>query len=170
MYYINQNKQTNNFSLMSTFNLTYIIYVPIVTGREKMNPLTVRVYDSDLSKVVHRFLDMCPTSGPNCGTAEVIYKKMDEAMQKNAIPWRNCVSLSVDIAPVNTGARNSIASRAHQEHGSIYIHGCPCHIIRPNTAKQAGQAFLEVSCLRPSVCLMPNVTSNRLLCCAVMNQ
>ncbi|XP_049441884.1 uncharacterized protein LOC125894500 [Epinephelus fuscoguttatus] len=113
------------------------------TGREKMNPLTVRVYDSDLSKVVHRFLDMCPTSGPNCGTAEVIYKKMDEALLKNAIPWRNCVSLSVDNAPVSTGARNSIASRIHQEHASIYIHGCPCHIIH-NTAKQAGQAFLEV--------------------------
>ncbi|KAK1887302.1 Zinc finger BED domain containing protein 5 [Dissostichus eleginoides] len=33
---------------------------------------------------------MCPTSGPSCGTAEVIYQKMDEALQKNAIPWRNC--------------------------------------------------------------------------------
>ncbi|XP_033932843.1 uncharacterized protein [Pseudochaenichthys georgianus] len=52
------------------------------TGREKMNPLTVRVYDSSTSKVVHRFLDMCPTSGPSCGTAEVIYQKMDEALQK----------------------------------------------------------------------------------------
>ncbi|XP_028303727.1 uncharacterized protein LOC114463975 isoform X6 [Gouania willdenowi] len=113
------------------------------TGREKMNLLTVRVYDNDLSKVVHRFLDMCSTSRPNCGTAEMIYKKMDEALQKNAIPWRNCVSLSVDNARVNTGDKNSIASRIHQEHASIYIHGCPCHIIH-NTAKQAGQAFLEV--------------------------
>ncbi|XP_071061695.1 protein FAM200B-like [Pseudochaenichthys georgianus] len=113
------------------------------TGREKMNPLTVRVYDSSTSKVVHRFLDMCPTSGPSCGTAEVIYQKMDEALQKNAIPWRNCVSLSVDNAPVNTGARNSIASRILKEHGSIYIHGCPCHVIH-NTAKQAGLGFLEV--------------------------
>ncbi|KAK1897877.1 Zinc finger BED domain containing protein 5 [Dissostichus eleginoides] len=86
---------------------------------------------------------MCPTSGPSCGTAEVIYQKMDEALQKNAIPWRNCVSLSVDNAPVNTGARNSIASRILKEHGSIYIHGCPCHIIH-NTAKEAGLGFLEV--------------------------
>ncbi|XP_033967957.2 uncharacterized protein [Pseudochaenichthys georgianus] len=113
------------------------------TGREKMYPLTVRVYDSFTSKVVHRFLDMCPTSGPSCGTAEVIYQKMDEALQKNTIPWRNCVSLSVDNAPVNTGARNSIASRILKEHGSIYIHGCPCHVIH-NTAKQAGLGFLEV--------------------------
>jgi len=121
-----------------------MIHVPIVTGREKLNPLGVWLYDSDRSTVVHRFLDMCPTSGPNCGTAKVIFKKMDEALQKNAIPWRNCVSLSIDNAPVNTGARNSIVYRIHQEHASIYIHGCPCHIIH-NTAKQAGQAFLEVS-------------------------
>ncbi|KAJ3581227.1 hypothetical protein NHX12_016891 [Muraenolepis orangiensis] len=86
---------------------------------------------------------MCPTSGPSCVTAEVIYLKMDEALQKNAIPWRNCVSLSVDNAPVNTGARNSIASRILKEHGNIYIHGCPCYIIH-NTAKQAGLGFLEV--------------------------
>lgn len=34
----------------------------IVTGLEKMNPLTVRIFDTN--KVVHRFLDMCTTSGP----------------------------------------------------------------------------------------------------------
>ena len=99
------NKHTQ-FQLMHTFNVLYII-----AGREKMNPLTVRVYDSDTKKVVHRFLDMCPTSGPNCSTADAIFQKMEEALQKHAIPWTNCVSLSVDNAPVNTGARNSIASR-----------------------------------------------------------
>ncbi|KAK1903218.1 Light-independent protochlorophyllide reductase subunit B [Dissostichus eleginoides] len=91
------------------------------TGREKMNPLTVRVYDSYSSKVVHRFLDMCPTSGPSCGTAEVIYQKMDEALQKS----------------------HTMEKLILKEHGSIYIHGCPCHIIH-NTAKQAGLGFLEV--------------------------
>ncbi|KAK1898802.1 Methionine-rich protein [Dissostichus eleginoides] len=96
------------------------------TGREKMNPLTVRVYDSYTSKVVHRFLDMCPTSGPSCGTAEVIYQKMDEALQK-------CHTMEKLIL---------------KEHGSIYIHGCPCHIIH-NTAKEAGLGFLEVCVFDP---------------------
>ncbi|CAM4573185.1 unnamed protein product [Leuciscus chuanchicus] len=116
------------------------------TGLEKMNPLTVRIFDSN--KVVHRFFDMCTTSGRSCGTAEVIYKKINDTLQESNIPWRNCVGLSIDNAPLNTGANNSFAARMLRENGSIYIHGCPCHIIH-NTAKQAGQKFLEISGFDP---------------------
>ncbi|KAK1899065.1 Protein FAM200A [Dissostichus eleginoides] len=35
-----------------------------------------------------------------------------------------------------------------KENGSIYIHGCPCHIIH-NTAKHAGQKFMEISGFDP---------------------
>ncbi|KAK1875833.1 Histone acetyltransferase mst2 [Dissostichus eleginoides] len=65
------------------------------TGLEKMNPLTVRIFDTN--KVVHR---------------------------------------------------NSISARMLKENGSIYIHGCPCHIIH-NTAKHAGQKFMEISGFDP---------------------
>ncbi|XP_039511923.1 uncharacterized protein LOC120467181 [Pimephales promelas] len=68
--------------------------------------------------------------------------------EKNAISWGNCASLSIDNAPVNTGAKNSISSRALNENGNIYIHGCPCHIIH-NTAKHAGQRFLDVTGFDP---------------------
>ncbi|KAK0151138.1 Protein FAM200B [Merluccius polli] len=116
------------------------------TGLQKMNPLTVRIFDTN--KVVHRFLDMCTTSGQHCGTAEVIYKKINDTLQENNIPWRNCVGLSIDNAPVNTGAKNSIAARMLRENGSICIHGCPCHIIH-NTAKHAGQKFMEITGFDP---------------------
>lgn len=114
----------------------------IVTGLEKMNPLTVRVFDTN--KVVHRFLDMCTTSGKSCGTADVIYQKINDILTENSIPWTNCVGLSVDNAPVNIGAKNSIVAKLLQENPSIYILGCPCHIVH-NTVKHAGQRFLEVS-------------------------
>nr|XP_043872485.1 uncharacterized protein LOC122761339 isoform X2 [Solea senegalensis] len=116
------------------------------TGLEKMNPITVRIFDT--TKVVHRFLDMCTTSGRSSGTAEVIYKKINDVLRENNIPWRNCVGLSIDNAPVNTGAKNSISGRMLKENNSIYLHGCPCHIIH-NTARQAGQRFLEISGFDP---------------------
>lgn len=48
------------------------LYV-VIAGREKINPITVHLYDT---KRVHRFLDMCTTtSGPKCSTAEIIYQR-----------------------------------------------------------------------------------------------
>ncbi|KAK0152710.1 Protein FAM200B [Merluccius polli] len=116
------------------------------TGLEKMNPLTVRIFDT--TKVVHRFLDMCTTSGRSCGTADVIYKKINDVLVEYNIPWKNCVGLSVDNAAVNIGSKNSIGAKLLRENPSIYIHGCPCHIIH-NTAKKAGQSFLEISGFDP---------------------
>ena len=45
------------------------------TGLNKMNPLTVRIFDINCGKVDTRFLDMCTTRGVDAATAEAILAK-----------------------------------------------------------------------------------------------
>ncbi|KAK6466623.1 hypothetical protein HHUSO_G36086, partial [Huso huso] len=112
------------------------------TGREKMNPLTVKLFDVD--RVEHMFLDMCITTGTNAATAETIFEKMDSVLRKDNIPWQNCVGLSVDNANVNMGVCNSIKSRILSINLTVYVHGCPCHIVH-NSASAAGTHYIELS-------------------------
>ncbi|MGH0136406.1 UNVERIFIED_CONTAM: hypothetical protein FKN15_061053 [Acipenser sinensis] len=112
------------------------------TGREKMNPLTVKLFDVD--RVKHMFLDMCITTGTNAATAETIFEKMDSVLKKDNIPWQNCVGLSVDNANVNMGVCNSIKSRILSINPTVYVHGCPCHIVH-NNASAAGTHYIELS-------------------------
>lgn len=113
------------------------------SGLQKMNPLTVRIFDINRSRVCTRFLDMCLRTGTAAGTATKIFDAMDEAFQSRDIPWANCIGLSVDNTSVNMGKHNSIRSQALQRNTSLYIMGCPCHIVH-NTAQKVGQAFCEV--------------------------
>ena len=71
------------------------------TGLEKMNLLTVRLFDVNQGMVVTHFLDMCLTTGQESGTAESIFNRMDEMLQISEIPWANCVGAGVDITSVN---------------------------------------------------------------------
>lgn len=119
------------------------------SGVQKMNPLTVRVFDLEQGLVCTRFLDMCLTSGSDAGTAEKIFECMEDALVSRNIPWENCIGLSVDNTSVNTGKHNSIKSRALQRNGSMYVMGCPCHIIH-NTGQKASHAFCRVSGLHVS--------------------
>ena len=96
-------------------------------GLQKMNTLTVRIFDLESGVVCTKFLDMCLTSGTDAGTAEKIFETMEDALVSRDIPWDNCIGLSVDNMSVNIGKHNSIKARTIQRNPSIYVMGCPCH-------------------------------------------
>ena len=60
------------------------------SGVEKMNPLTVRIFNP-VHGIVH-FLDMCMSSS----TAEGIFLKMQGALENYDISWMNCVGIGLD--------------------------------------------------------------------------
>ena len=81
------------------------------SGLEKMNPITVRVYDINHSRIVTSFLDMCPTSST---TAEAIFTSMDRRLcelLEVENPLLNCTSVGVDNTSVNIGVRNSLKTQ-----------------------------------------------------------
>ena len=105
------------------------------TGVEKMNPMTIRIFDINRGSVTAQFLDMCMSSS---STAQGIFTRINEVLQNNGITWKTCVT------SVNIGCRNSIKSRVQEKNEAIYIMGCPCHIVH-NTAGKAGDAFYKAT-------------------------
>ena len=107
------------------------------SGLQKMNPLTVRYFDVNRGRVSTQLLDMCLTS---VSTAEEIFAKINDTLVRYNIDWNLCVAFGVDNTSVNLGRRNSIKTRVHQQNGSVYFVGCPCHMVH-NTASKASEAF-----------------------------
>ena len=60
------------------------------TGVEKMNPMTIRIFDINRGSVTAQFLDMCMSSS---STAQGISTRMNEVLQNNGITWKTCVGL-----------------------------------------------------------------------------
>ena len=109
------------------------------TGVEKLNPLTVKIFDITRQQVSH-YLDMCTTSGRDCGTSVAIFGKIDSALNRYDIPWRNCVGFGVDNTSVNIGLRHSIMTHVQQKNAECYFMGCPCHLVH-NIAGHASEAL-----------------------------
>lgn len=110
------------------------------TGIEKMNPISIRVFDEELSKVVTKFLHMCPSTD---GQAQTLFSNIDSKLSELldlSNPWGMCTALGLDNTSVNIGVRNSIKSRVLQRNKAIYVNGCPCHIIH-NAAQKGGQSY-----------------------------
>ena len=114
------------------------------TGLEKLNPLTVKIYDASQRKVKTLLLDMCTTSGRDCGTATAIFTKIDSILDSYSIPWANCVGFGVDNTSVNIGIHHSIMTLVKEKNISCYFMGCPCHLVH-NVACHASESFQKKS-------------------------
>ena len=77
------------------------------SGLEKMNPLTVRIFDINRGRVTSQLLDMCLT---HSGTAKSIFAEIDGTLKQFSIDWEKCVAFSVDntTTNVNICPRNSV--------------------------------------------------------------
>ena len=110
------------------------------SGLEKMNPVTIRLFDLAQNSIVTRFLDMCTsTSGTAEGVFTVIDNKMKELLQSTN-PWALCTSVSVDNTSVNIGVRDFLKTRVTKCNPAIFFNGCPCHILH-NAAQKAAECF-----------------------------
>lgn len=113
------------------------------TGLEKMNPITIRLYDINNKKIVTRFLDMCSSTSASAeGVYGVVEEKLMDLLQCSN-PWNFCTSVGVDNTSVNIGVRNSLKTRITRRNPSVFFNGCPCHIIH-NAAQYAAEAFNSV--------------------------
>ena len=113
------------------------------TGLEKMNPVTVRIYNLKENCVSTHFLDMCLSSS---STAHSLYSalsgKLEELLQCSK-PWDLCTSVGVDNTSVNIGTHNSIKTRVLECNSAIYFNGCPCHIVH-NAARKASERLCSI--------------------------
>ncbi len=107
---------------------------------DKMNPLTVCIFDCDQSRIVTRFLGMCTTTASTAGALyDVVNGKLSELLDTEN-PWKHCTSVAVDNTSVNIGIHNSLKSRVLQKNCAISLNSCPCHMIH-NAAQKAAGAF-----------------------------
>lgn len=61
---------------------------------EKMNPVTVRIFDNNQHKVVNKLLDIYLSKA---STAAAIFSSIGNVFQVNKVPWEKCLSLRVEM-------------------------------------------------------------------------
>ena len=111
------------------------------TGVQKMNPVSVRIFDiKNFKTVSEHFFSMCLTEGEDTGKASKLFEAIEESFEADEIPWNNCASLNIDNTNAMVGKQNSVAARFLQKNANIFIGGCPCHLAHI-TASHANDAF-----------------------------
>ena len=114
------------------------------TCLEKMLPITARIFDVNLGRVMTKFFHMNLVSGRDSGTGEVMFDSIDAQFTKHGVSWENVSGLGVDNTNANIGNSNSLKARVLRKNAKVVIIGCPCHILH-NAAGKISEAFAAVS-------------------------
>ncbi len=108
------------------------------SGQQQLYPVLLTYFNDKKGQVEQALLSM-----PSCeedSTGENIFKLMDNELTRNKIPWENCLAFGADNASVMLGAKKGVAAFITKKNPSIYVVGCPCHMLH-NTAKKAATAL-----------------------------
>ena len=120
------------------------------TGLQKMNPITVKIYDYKENKISTQFLNMCTCTS---STADALCNVLDGKLN----PWNMYTAVGVDNTSINIGIRDCIKTRVFLHNLAIYFCGCPCHIIH-NTARKIVMHFIHVVFLIKRKCALIHTT------------
>ena len=77
-------------------------------------------------------------------TGENILNIMDVELSKAKISWQNCISFSTDNASVMIGIHKGVAAHVHRQNPSVYIMGCPCHLMHLAAQKACKELPVKV--------------------------
>ena len=75
--------------------------------------------------------------------AETLFSAIDEVLSNAGVSWDNCVGMGMDNTSINLGINNSTMTRVLEKNNSVYINGCPYHIIHHTANKGASSFALE---------------------------
>ena len=92
----------------------------------KVFPLVVKYFDSKQGKVMCKLLCLVVSSKPLMG---IFFQIMDHALEERGITWQNSMSLGADNANVMQGLRKGVAVFVKKIHPSVFMLGCPCHLM-----------------------------------------
>ena len=81
-------------------------------AREKLFPISIRIFDVTFNRTVTKFLDMNMLEERDASTVEFIFASIDQQLVGNDLSWDMVRAIGLDSTNANIGEHNSIKSMA----------------------------------------------------------
>ena len=75
--------------------------------------------------------------------AETLFSRIDKVLKNAGVSLDNCIGIGMDNTSVKLAINNSVMTRVLEKNNSVYIYGCPYHIIHSTGNKGPGSFPLE---------------------------